>query len=81
MHDGVELIGQPAIDRGDGAVEGTRQVLVERDGAREGLLDQVLDQILRLIGRGLLSCGDDLIQEGGGFRGFSGGRFGFGLGA
>ena len=45
-------------------VEGARQVLVERDGAGERLLDQVLHQILRLVGRGLLGRGDDLIEEG-----------------
>ncbi len=81
MHDRVELVGQLAVDRGDGAIERTRQVLVEGDGAGERLLDQVLHQILRLIGRGLPGCGDDLIQEGGAFGGFGCGRLRYGLGA
>ncbi len=70
MHDRVELVGQLAIDRGDGAVDGARQVLVERDGAGERLLDQVLHQVLRLVGCGLPGSGDDLIEDGnlGGFR-------------
>ena len=81
MHDRVELLGQLAIDRGDRAVEGARQVLVERDGAGERLLDQVLHQILRLIGRGLLGRCDDLIEEGNALGGFGCGRRCCGLGA
>ena len=81
MHDRVELFRQLAIDRGDGAVEGARQVLVERDGAGQRLLDQVLDQVLRLIGCGLLGRGDDLIEEGWAFGGLGCGRRRCGLGA
>ena len=63
VHDRVELFGQLAVDRRDRAFDRPRDVLVERDGAGERLLDQVLDQVLGLIGCGLLGRGDDLIEE------------------
>ncbi len=64
MDDRVELFGQFAIDRGDSTFEGACHILVEGDGAGERLLDQVLHQVLRLIGRGLLGGSDNLIEEG-----------------
>ena len=63
MHHGVELFGQLAVDRRDRAFEGAREALVERDGAGQRLLDQILDQVLGLVGCGLLGRGDDLIEE------------------
>ena len=64
MHDGIELVGQLRVDRRDGALEGAGDVLVEHDGAGERLLDQVLHQVLRLVGGRLLGRRDDLIEEG-----------------
>ena len=63
VHDRVELLGQLRVDRGDRLVDGARQVAVEGDGARQGLLDQRLDQILGAIGLGLLGGADDLIEQ------------------
>jgi len=54
VHDLVELLREPGIDRGDRLVDRARQVAVERDRAGQCLLDQGLDEFLGPIGLGLL---------------------------